>query len=69
MRGQQPEIVIVVDEEGNATLDGVGFQGSECDIMQAIAQDMGEITHHEEKPERRERVVTREQTTKVNLRG
>ena len=60
MRGQTPEIVIVVDPEGGVTVDGQNFEGTTCDQwVKPIAEAMGTVEHHETKPEYHERTAQR----------
>lgn len=55
------KITIVVDEDGNAQLEGHGFIGPECDrAMQEISQALGERTRIEKKPEYRQMQVNRQ---------
>jgi transketolase N-terminal domain/subunit len=49
------KITILVDEDGNAKLEGHGFIGIECDrAMQEISQALGERTQVQHKPEYRQ---------------
>lgn len=46
------EIEIVVGLDGKIAIDAIGFQGGECvDIVNKIAQAVGEIVESDKKPE------------------
>jgi hypothetical protein len=69
LRGENPEVVITIDAEGNASVEGVGFVGTECDAwVTPIAQELGEEVEHQEKPERREQTAVRAEQ-RVSVRG
>lgn len=55
------KITILVDEDGNAQLEGHGFIGAECDrAMQEVSQALGERTAVQHKPEYRQTQVNRQ---------
>lgn len=46
------EIVIDIDQNGNATIEGKGFEGSECkEATREIEQALGAVEKVVEKPE------------------
>lgn len=72
LRGQtEAEIVIRLDAEaGTMEVEGVGFVGTECDAwVLPIAEELGEVIEHHEKPERREQVQKQTSTVRPSLRG
>lgn len=49
------EIVIDIDRSGNVTVEGKGFQGTECTALtKAIEDELGEVTDRKLKPEYRQ---------------
>lgn len=57
MRGQK-KIVIDIDKEGNCSIDGEGFVGTECShFMGEIEEALGEKLSQEDKPEYRQRHI------------
>ena len=60
MRGAK-KVTILVDEDGNAQLEGHGFIGPECSrAMQEISQALGQQTAVQHKPEYRQVQVNRQ---------
>lgn len=55
------EIIVDIDEQGNVTMDGKGFEGTECDAFMAdMEKSIGEVTKRVNKPEyHRKTAVTR----------
>lgn len=57
MRGQK-KIVIDIDPEGNCSIDGEGFVGTECShFMGEIEEALGEKISQKDKPEYRHRRI------------
>ncbi len=57
MRGQK-KIVIDIDPEGNCSIDGEGFVGTECShFMGEIEEALGEKISQKDKPEYRQRRI------------
>jgi hypothetical protein len=55
MRGQK-QIVIDIDANGNCSIDGEGFQGTECaHFISEVEHALGEQTLQRDKPEYRQR--------------
>ena len=60
------EIVIEFDKDGNPTIEGVGFVGTDCKkFTEALEADLGVTTSVVEKPEMRE---TRSRTATRTVR-
>lgn len=58
MRGQK-KIVVEIDQDGNCSVDGQGFQGPECGhFISEIEEALGERTSQRDKPEYRQRYTT-----------
>ena len=58
----QKKIVIDIDKEGNTSIDGKGFVGTECShFLEEIESSLGQRTSVKNKPEYRQRrtIVTR----------
>jgi hypothetical protein len=56
----QKKIVVEIDEEGNCSIDGKGFVGTECDkFMGEIEDALGATISTKDKPERRQRAANR----------
>lgn len=54
-------IVVDIDEEGNASIDGQGFTGTECEkFIKEISSCLGCATNTTKKKEYNARVVKRE---------
>jgi hypothetical protein len=55
------EVIIEIDERGNATIEAKGFEGAECKLLtKAIEDALGDVEKVVEKPEfRRARPVVR----------
>jgi hypothetical protein len=59
MRGQK-KIVIDIDPEGNCSIDGEGFVGTECaHFLEEIEEALGQKISQTNKPEYRQRETTR----------
>jgi hypothetical protein len=57
MRGQK-KIVVEIDEEGNCSIDGQGFQGPECShFIGEVEEALGQKVSQKNKPEFRQRRV------------
>ncbi len=55
------QIVIEIDKDGNCTIDGENFQGTECDrFISEIERALGKTTHSVKKAEYNQRVNTRQ---------
>jgi hypothetical protein len=55
MRNDTQEIVVEFDKDGNPTIEGVGFVGTECKkFTEALEADLGVTTSTVEKPEMRQ---------------
>lgn len=68
MRGQK-EVTIKIDPEGNCSIEGEGFIGPECaKFLSEIEEALGTVTSHIDKPEYRQRNVTRERNTEYGER-
>lgn len=49
------EIIIDIDQNGNATIEGKGFSGGECTkLTAAIEEALGDVTKRDFKPEYRQ---------------
>lgn len=58
---QKKQIVIDIDENGNATLEGENFIGTECEkFIREIESQLGRRTSSSHKPEYRQRSRTRQ---------
>ncbi len=63
MRGQK-EVIINIDPDGNCSIEGKGFVGPECaKFLSEIEAVLGTDATHTDKPEYRQRTVTRERNT------
>ena len=63
MRGQK-EVIIDIDPDGNCSIEGKGFVGPECGkFLAEIEEVLGTDVSHTNKPEYRQRNVTRERNT------
>jgi hypothetical protein len=59
MRGQK-KIVIDIDLEGNCSIDGEGFVGTECaHFLEEIEEALGQKISQTDKPEYQQRQTTR----------
>jgi hypothetical protein len=68
MRNQK-KIVVDIDEEGNCSIDGQGFQGPECaHFIGEVEKALGEKTSQEDKPEYRQRRTTSQRDRQVGGR-
>jgi len=64
MTREQKKIVVDIDEEGNCSIDGQGFQGTECaHFIGEVEESLGEKISQEDKPEYHQREVNRERDT------
>lgn len=55
----QKKIVIEIDNEGNCSIDGQGFQGPECaNFTNEVEESLGTKISHTNKPEYRQRRTT-----------
>lgn len=58
MRGQK-QIIIDIDSDGNCSIDGQNFQGTECShFIDEIQKSLGTQTSQYDKPEYRQRQTT-----------
>lgn len=58
MRGQK-QIIIDIDPEGNCSIDGEGFVGTECaHFLGEIEEALGKRISQRDKPEYRQRQTT-----------
>ena len=63
MRSQK-KIVIDIDPDGNCSIDGQGFQGTECaSFISEIEEGLGIQTSCKDKEEYRQRLTTRSRNT------
>lgn len=63
MRGQK-QIVIDIDPEGNCSMEGEGFVGPECaKFLSEVEEVLGTVESQTDKPEYRQRRITRERNT------
>jgi hypothetical protein len=57
----QKKIVVEIDEEGNCSIDGQGFQGPECgNFIGEIEKSLGQRTSQRNKREYTQRQTTRQ---------
>ena len=64
MTREQKKIVVDIDEEGNCSIDGQGFQGTECaHFINEVEESLGEKISQEDKSEYHQREVNRERGT------
>lgn len=64
MRNDTQEIIVEFDKDGNPTIEGVGFVGTECKkFTEALESDLGVITSTVEKPEMRQTRTTSKTNT------
>ena len=53
---EQKQIIIDIDQDGNCSIDGQGFHGSECShFISEVENALGERTFQRDKPEYRQR--------------
>mgnify|MGYP001589397481 CR=1 FL=1 len=66
---REKEIIVEIDETGNKViLEGVGFEGAECDtFMAALEEDLGDVEKRTNKPEYNQRQATHA-TAKTRMR-
>lgn len=63
MRGQK-KIVIDIDQEGNCSIDGQEFKGTECShFISEIEESLGKRITQRDKPEYRQRRTTSNRNT------
>lgn len=56
---RQKKIIVEIDEEGNASIDGQGFQGPECGhFIGEVESALGQKVSQKDKPEYRQRRTT-----------
>lgn len=68
MRGQK-KIVVNIDSEGNCSIDGQGFHGTECaHFLNEIEEALGEVVSQQDKEEYSQREMTRERDTQCEGR-
>ncbi len=58
------KIVVDIDPDGNCSIDGQGFQGTECaHFISEIEESLGETISQEDKPEYHQRETNRDRDT------
>ncbi len=61
---EQKQIIIDIDPEGNCSIEGEGFVGPECaNFITEIEESLGQRTLQRDKPEYRQRQVSRNRNT------
>lgn len=48
--------VTINKKTGKMTIEGDGFIGNQCDVLEQVEQQLGTVTHTEDKPERHQYV-------------
>lgn len=68
MRGKK-QIVIDIDPDGNCSIDGQGFVGTECShFMEEIEEALGTRVSQTDKPEYSQRRTTNKKNRQIGVR-